>query len=147
MRKKNLEVNISPALQSILQEVQLFGNININTRQSTLQIKPGRKEQAQNLVPAIPRIEEIKPTMLRTLTIPEDTKSESTPVCMILPDGKCMILDFLKKEQKLSKRTVLCVFLHATRRSPRAPPSIASERRGKRPNANLVWVTPAGGPR
>ncbi|VDI60942.1 Hypothetical predicted protein [Mytilus galloprovincialis] len=61
--------------------------------QSTLQIKPGRKDQAQNLVPAIPRIEEIKPTMLRTLTIPEDMKSESTPVCRILPDGKCLILN------------------------------------------------------
>ncbi|XP_071161564.1 uncharacterized protein [Mytilus edulis] len=94
--EKNSEVKISPALQSILQEVQLFGNININTRQSTLQIKPGRKDQAQNLVPAIPRIEEIKPTMLRTLTIPEDMKSESTPVCMILPDGKCLILNRYK---------------------------------------------------
>ncbi|VDI61712.1 Hypothetical predicted protein [Mytilus galloprovincialis] len=90
--EKNLEVNISPALQSILQEVKYFGNIIINTRQSTLQIKPGRKDQAQNLVPAIPRIEEIKPAMLRTLTIPEDMKSEFTPVCRILPDGKYLII-------------------------------------------------------
>ncbi|XP_071161567.1 E3 ubiquitin-protein ligase TRIM71-like [Mytilus edulis] len=92
--EKNLEVNISPALQSILQQVKSLGNININTSQSTLQIKPGRKDQAQNLVPAIPRIEEIKPSLLRNLTIPEDMKYEiNVPVCRILPDGKCLIFN------------------------------------------------------
>ncbi|XP_071161566.1 E3 ubiquitin-protein ligase TRIM71-like [Mytilus edulis] len=91
--EKNLEVNISPALQSILQEVKLFGNININTSQSTLRIKPGRKDQAQNLFQAVPRLEEIKPTMLRTLTIPEDMNSTRIPVCRILTDGKCLILN------------------------------------------------------
>ncbi|VDI61713.1 Hypothetical predicted protein [Mytilus galloprovincialis] len=71
LEETNLEVTISSVLQSILQDVKSYGDININTRQSTLCIKAGRKDQAQNLVPAIPRIEEIKPSMMRTLTIPK----------------------------------------------------------------------------
>ncbi|XP_063425572.1 uncharacterized protein LOC134709337 [Mytilus trossulus] len=94
LEEKNLAVIISSTLQSILQDVKSFGNININTSQSTLQIKPGRKDQAQNLVPAIPRIEVIKPTMLRTLTMQEDMQYEiNAPICRILPDGKCLILN------------------------------------------------------
>ncbi|XP_076100579.1 uncharacterized protein LOC143069696 [Mytilus galloprovincialis] len=91
--EKNLEVIISPALQSILKEVKSFGDININTNQSTLRLNAGRKDQAQNLVPTVRRIEEIKPSMLRTLTIPEDIKSDRAPICMILPDGKYLIIN------------------------------------------------------
>ncbi|XP_076100590.1 uncharacterized protein LOC143069703 [Mytilus galloprovincialis] len=91
--EKNFEVIISPALQSILKEVKSFGDININTNQSTLRLNAGRKDQAQNLVPTVPRIEEIKPTMLRPLTIPEDIKSDSAPICRILPDGEYLIIN------------------------------------------------------
>ncbi|XP_076095795.1 uncharacterized protein LOC143066870 [Mytilus galloprovincialis] len=91
--EKNIVVTISSALQSILQEVTSLGDIHVNTSQSTLKIKAGRKDQAQNLVPIVHGIEEIKPTMLRTLTIPEDMKSKSSPVCRILPDGKYIILN------------------------------------------------------
>ncbi|CAG2214502.1 unnamed protein product [Mytilus edulis] len=59
--EKNLEVNISSSLQSILHDVKSFGDININTTSSTLQIKTGRKDQAQNLIVHVPGIEKIKP--------------------------------------------------------------------------------------
>ncbi|CAC5358186.1 unnamed protein product [Mytilus coruscus] len=95
--EKNLEVTISPALQTILQEVKSFGDIDINTSKSTLRIKAGRKDQAQNLVSTVPRIEEIKPSMLRTLTIPEDMKSKSALICRILPDGKYLTIDYYDK--------------------------------------------------
>ncbi|CAC5358188.1 unnamed protein product [Mytilus coruscus] len=72
--EKNLEVSIPSALESILQDVKSFGEINISTSQSTLRIKPGRKNQAQNLVPTVPRIEKIKPSM-------------------ILPDGKYLTIN------------------------------------------------------
>ncbi|CAG2254039.1 unnamed protein product [Mytilus edulis] len=78
--------------------VESFGDININTTSSTLQIKAGRKDQAQHLVPNVPGIEQIKPNLLTTLTLPEDMKSLSITACLILPDGKCMILDYNKKE-------------------------------------------------
>ncbi|CAC5358184.1 unnamed protein product [Mytilus coruscus] len=88
LEEKNLEVSISSALQLILQDVKSFGNININTSKSSLRIQAGRKDQAQNLVPTVPRIEEIKPSMLRTLTIQEDMKHTGLSACRILPDGK-----------------------------------------------------------
>ncbi|CAC5374074.1 unnamed protein product [Mytilus coruscus] len=91
--EKNLEVTMSSALHSILQDVKSFGDINIITSQLTLRTKAGRKEQAQYLVITVPRIEEIKPSMLRTLTIPEDMKSINIYACRILPDGKYIILD------------------------------------------------------
>ncbi|XP_063425453.1 uncharacterized protein LOC134709211 [Mytilus trossulus] len=103
LEEKNLEVTISSALQSILQEVESFGDIKINTNQSTLRLNAGRKDQAQNLVPTIPIIEEIKPTILRTLTIPKDMKSDSVPVFRLLLDGKYIILNrsFLSESSAL----------------------------------------------
>ncbi|XP_063426123.1 uncharacterized protein LOC134709931 [Mytilus trossulus] len=94
--EKNLEVNISSALQSIFKDVKSFGDININTTSSSLQIKAGRKDQAQHLVPKVSGIEQIKPSLLTKLTLPEDMKSLEIMACLILPDGKCMILDYNK---------------------------------------------------
>ncbi|CAC5393967.1 unnamed protein product [Mytilus coruscus] len=95
--EKNLEVHISSALQSILQDVKSFGDININTTSSTLRLNTERKEQAQHLVLKVPGIEQIKPSLLTRLTIPEDIKSLNTSACLILRDGKCIILDYNKK--------------------------------------------------
>lgn len=100
--EKNLEVTISSSLQSIVRDVKSFGNIHINSSQSTLRIKTGRKAQAQNLSPICPGIEEIKPTMLITLTIPDDMKSKlKIRACRILPDGKYLILDFQDESRLL----------------------------------------------
>ncbi|XP_063418628.1 uncharacterized protein LOC134701410 [Mytilus trossulus] len=103
LEEKNLEVTISSGLQSILQEVESFGDIKINTNPSTLRLNAGRKYQAQNLVPTIPIIEEIKPTILRTLTIPKDMKSDRVPVFRLLLDGKYLILNrsFLSESSAL----------------------------------------------
>ncbi|XP_071161846.1 tripartite motif-containing protein 2-like [Mytilus edulis] len=98
--ERNLEVNISSALQTILQDVKSFGDININTTASTLKVKAGRKDQAQHLVPNVPGIEQIKPSLLTKLTIPKDMKSLSIIASFILPDGKFIILD-QKKYQLL----------------------------------------------
>ncbi|VDI52464.1 Hypothetical predicted protein [Mytilus galloprovincialis] len=102
--EKNLEVNISSALQSIFQNVKSFGDININTTASTLQIKTGRKDQAQHLVPKVPGIEQIKPNLLTTLTLPEDMKHLDIYTCLILPDGTFIILDNYKKQLVLFRR-------------------------------------------
>ncbi|CAG2232752.1 unnamed protein product [Mytilus edulis] len=91
--KVNLELTISSELQSILKDVKTFGNININTRPFTLQLKAVRKDQAQYLVHATPTIEQIKPSLLRHLTIPQDRKNINIYACRILPDGKYLILD------------------------------------------------------
>ncbi|VDI38947.1 Hypothetical predicted protein [Mytilus galloprovincialis] len=91
--QKHLEVNLSSALQSILKDVKSFGNININTTTSTLKIKTGRKDQAQQLIPKVPGVEQIKPSLLTRLTIPKDIKPLTITACLILPDGKFIILD------------------------------------------------------
>ncbi|XP_071160536.1 tripartite motif-containing protein 2-like [Mytilus edulis] len=91
--EKNLEVNLSSALQSFLQDVNSFGIININTTTSTLKIKAGRKDQAQHLIPKFPGVEQIKPSLLTRLTISKDIKSLVIFACLILPDGKFIILD------------------------------------------------------
>ncbi|XP_052097532.1 uncharacterized protein LOC127732530 isoform X6 [Mytilus californianus] len=96
--EKNLQVNISSALQSILRDVKSFGDININTTSSTLQIKAGRKDQAQHLISKVPGIEQIKPSLLTRLTTPKDMKTLSIVACRILPDGKFIILDCNKKQ-------------------------------------------------
>ncbi|VDH98809.1 Hypothetical predicted protein [Mytilus galloprovincialis] len=97
--EKNLEVNISSALQSLLHDVKSFGDININTTSSTLQLKAGRKDQAQTLISEIPEIEQIKPSLLTKLTIPKDLNTLTISTCRILPDGKIIILE--NKENQL----------------------------------------------
>ncbi|CAG2203982.1 unnamed protein product [Mytilus edulis] len=87
----NLELTISSKLQSILKDVKSFGDININTSPFTLQLKAVRKDQAQYLVPTIPTIEQINPSMVRQLNIPQDRKSFNILACTILPDGKYLI--------------------------------------------------------
>ncbi|CAG2230306.1 unnamed protein product [Mytilus edulis] len=89
----NLELSISSKLQSILKDVKSFGDININTSPFTLQLKAVRKDQAQYLVPTIPTIEQIKPSMVRQLNIPQDRKYINILACTILPDGKYLIHD------------------------------------------------------
>ncbi|VDI38583.1 Hypothetical predicted protein [Mytilus galloprovincialis] len=82
----NLELTISSELQSILKDVKSFGDININTSSFTLQLKAVRKDQAQYLVHTTPTIEQIKPSLLRHLTIPQERKSIDIHACTILPD-------------------------------------------------------------
>ncbi|XP_071165938.1 uncharacterized protein [Mytilus edulis] len=96
--EKNLEVNLASALQSFLQDVKSFGNININTTTSTLKIKTGRKDQAQHLLPKVPGVEQIKPSLLTRLTISKDIKFLSISACLILPDGKFIILNGNRKQ-------------------------------------------------
>ncbi|XP_052097533.1 uncharacterized protein LOC127732530 isoform X7 [Mytilus californianus] len=93
--EKNLEVNISSALQSIVRGVKSFGDIYINTTFSTFEIKPGRKDQAQNLISKVPGIDEIKPSLLTRLTTPEDMKILDIYACLMLPDGKFLILNYV----------------------------------------------------
>ncbi|CAC5358059.1 unnamed protein product [Mytilus coruscus] len=94
--EKNLEVNISSVLQSI-QDVKSFGDININTTSSILQIKAGRNDQAQNVISKVADNIEIEPFLLKRLTVPKDMKTLSIYACCILPDGKFVILDHYKK--------------------------------------------------
>ncbi|CAG2249913.1 unnamed protein product [Mytilus edulis] len=84
---KNLEINISSHLRSILENVESFGDININTTVSTLRLKTGRKDQAQHLTSNIPGIEQIKPTLLRRLIIQEEFKFLGSETCLILSDA------------------------------------------------------------
>ncbi|XP_063418728.1 E3 ubiquitin-protein ligase TRIM71-like [Mytilus trossulus] len=83
--EKNIEVNIATVLQSILQDVKSFGDININTTFSTLQIKSGRTEQAQHLVSKV--INDIKPSFLKRLTIPENLRYLDINACLVLKDA------------------------------------------------------------
>ncbi|XP_071162048.1 tripartite motif-containing protein 2-like [Mytilus edulis] len=96
--EQNLEVNLSSVLQSFLQDVNSFGIININTTTSTLKINAERKDQAQHMIPKVPGVEEIKPSLLTRLTIPKDIKSVNITACLILPDGKFIILDSNKNQ-------------------------------------------------
>ncbi|XP_063426573.1 uncharacterized protein LOC134710234 [Mytilus trossulus] len=91
--EKCLEVTISSELQSILKDVKSFGDIKTNSRPYTIQVKAGRKDQAQYLVPVIPTIEQIKPVMQRPLTIPVHMKYEYMFACRILPDNTYLVLN------------------------------------------------------
>ncbi|CAG2214488.1 unnamed protein product [Mytilus edulis] len=115
--EKNLEVIISSALESILHDLKSFGDICINARSSTLQIKAGRKDQAQHLIVNIPGIEEIKPFLLTRLTIPKDMKTLIIYACRILPDGKFIILDCHKKQLLLFSKDGIFIRIVATFKS------------------------------
>lgn len=69
------EKNLESRIQSILENVESFGDININTTFSTLRIKTGSKEQDQHLVPKTNGIEQIKPSLLRRFTIPKVSRN------------------------------------------------------------------------
>ncbi|VDI16219.1 Hypothetical predicted protein [Mytilus galloprovincialis] len=96
--EKNLDVNISSALQLIFNDVKSFGDIAINTTSSTLQIKAGRKDQAQHLISKNPEIEDIKPSLLKRLKIHKDMNTLCILACRILPDGKFIILDYFNNQ-------------------------------------------------
>ncbi|XP_071161784.1 tripartite motif-containing protein 2-like [Mytilus edulis] len=92
--EKNLELNISPSIQSIEKDVKSFGDITINTNSSTLLIKTGRKNEAL----CIPKMDLIKTSRLKRLTIPKNMTFLDIRACLILPDGRVVILDYNKKQ-------------------------------------------------
>ncbi|CAC5391108.1 unnamed protein product [Mytilus coruscus] len=63
-----------------------------------LQINAGRKDQAQHLLPNVPEIEQIKPSLFTRLTLRKDMKPLDLRACLILPDGKFIITDHNKKQ-------------------------------------------------
>ncbi|CAC5355933.1 unnamed protein product [Mytilus coruscus] len=92
LKEINLDIKISSALQSILQDVKSFGDINITASCSTVKIKAGREDQAQ-LVHSFPGIEQIKSFLLKTVTMPEKIGRVDIFACSLLPDRKILILD------------------------------------------------------
>ncbi|XP_052058530.1 tripartite motif-containing protein 3-like [Mytilus californianus] len=96
LKENNLEIKISSALQSILQDVKSFGDINITSSPSTVQIKAGRKDQAQQLVHTVPEVNQIKPSLLKTVTMPGKIGSVTIYACRILHDGSFLIIDHKK---------------------------------------------------
>ncbi|VDI61546.1 Hypothetical predicted protein [Mytilus galloprovincialis] len=93
LSEKNLNMSFSPDLQSILQDVKSFGDIAISISPSTLQVKTIRKDQAQQLVPNIPDVEQIKPFWMYAMTIPKGIFPLLIKACVVLPDDTFIILD------------------------------------------------------
>ncbi|CAG2211420.1 unnamed protein product [Mytilus edulis] len=79
-----------------LKVIKSFGEINITARCFSIQVKTGRKDQAQDLVSTVPRIEQIQPLLVRTLT--EEIGPINVFACRILPDSNFIILDNHKKQ-------------------------------------------------
>lgn len=91
---KNAEVTLSPALQSVLQDIKSFGNVSIKSSPSGFKLKTGRKDQAQILVvPVNHGIEQIAPILITTLQIPEGKEDLDIISCHILTDGTILLLD------------------------------------------------------
>ncbi|VDI56410.1 Hypothetical predicted protein [Mytilus galloprovincialis] len=93
LSEKNLNMSISSDLQYILQDVKSFGDITISISPSTLQVKTIRKDQAQQLVPNIPDVEQIKPFRMYAMTIPDNMFPLLIEACVVLPDDTFIILD------------------------------------------------------
>ncbi|CAC5391087.1 unnamed protein product [Mytilus coruscus] len=96
LNDKNLEANIASALQSILQDVKSFGEVNIITTFPIFKEKTSKKYEDRNLVSIFQGIEKIRPSLMRRLTIPEDMKSVNIWSCFVLPGGKLNIYDYNK---------------------------------------------------
>ncbi|XP_071161843.1 E3 ubiquitin-protein ligase TRIM71-like [Mytilus edulis] len=101
LKENNLQVIITPSVHSIVKYVKSFGDIHIHTRPSPLQVNAGREDQAQFLVPTYPGFDLIKPSMLKTLSIPDDKKCIHIGACRILPDSTYLILNNQDKKSQL----------------------------------------------
>ncbi|CAG2186868.1 unnamed protein product [Mytilus edulis] len=120
LNEENIEVDISSTIKSIVQEDdQLFGKIRISSRPHTLQLKAGRRDQAQYLASNYPRMEQIKPLFMRTLKIPEKMISLEICACVVLQDGKFGILDFTGKRLLLFSNEG--IFMREVRKFERNP--------------------------
>lgn len=81
-----LEIILSTALQSILQEVKSFGNISITPAPKSIQVKNIGKNQAQQLVSKVHEMEHIKPSLMSTLSVP-NRYTLNIPDCQIYFDS------------------------------------------------------------
>ncbi|XP_063409093.1 uncharacterized protein LOC134692565 [Mytilus trossulus] len=94
----DVEITVSSTVKSVLQDIKSFGNISVKSSTKTFQTKIGRKDQAQHLVPMVYGIEQIKPSLLNSLSVPKgDSLKRITG--QILPDG--MLLLFHNKKNTL----------------------------------------------
>ncbi|XP_063426515.1 uncharacterized protein LOC134710205 [Mytilus trossulus] len=91
LSEKNLNITLSSDLQSIIEDVKSFGDIAISISPPTLQVKTRKKGQAQQLVPNITDIEQIKPFWMYVMTIPKFPLL--IKACVVLPDDTFMILE------------------------------------------------------
>ncbi|VDI64626.1 Hypothetical predicted protein [Mytilus galloprovincialis] len=96
LNENTLEIEISFHLESMSEVIKSFGEINITARCFPIQVKTGRKDQAQDLVSTAPGIEQIQPLLVRTLT--EEIGPINVCACRILPDSNFIILDSHKKQ-------------------------------------------------
>ncbi|CAC5355934.1 unnamed protein product [Mytilus coruscus] len=67
--------------------------MNIKTSSSTVQIKAGRKDQGQHLVPVFLGNENIEPSLKKSVTMPKEICPVAMNACRILLDGKILALD------------------------------------------------------
>ncbi|VDI62507.1 Hypothetical predicted protein [Mytilus galloprovincialis] len=86
----DVEISVSSTVKSILQDVKSFGNISVKSSRKIFQTKTGRKDQAQHLVPMVHGIEQIKPTLLNSLRVPEGEILQII-TSRILPDGTLLL--------------------------------------------------------
>ncbi|CAC5355939.1 SPTB [Mytilus coruscus] len=93
LNENTLEIKVASHLQSISEVVKSFGEINITTSSCSVQLKTGRNDQAQDVVPGI---EQIQPSLVRTLT--DEIGPINICACCILPDSNFLILEYPQKQ-------------------------------------------------
>lgn len=89
LNEHDLEIELSADVQSILDDVESFGDIHITTSFCSVKVKAGRK----HFVQMVSKIEQINPSLLRTLTVPDEIRPIDVNACRILPDGNFLILN------------------------------------------------------
>ncbi|CAC5356941.1 unnamed protein product [Mytilus coruscus] len=94
LNDSNMEITVSSALQSILQEVNSFGNISIKPAPNNFKVKTVGIYQAQQLVPKVHEMDHIKPFLMNSLSVP-NRYILNIPACQIFHDiknKKCTLL-------------------------------------------------------
>lgn len=87
LNENNIKVNISSAIIEIRQHIETFGNISVDSQPNTFQPFTVRRNEAQYLVRKIPE---------KSLQLPL-SENLSINSCLILPDGKFLLLVHNKK--------------------------------------------------
>ncbi|CAC5358143.1 unnamed protein product [Mytilus coruscus] len=64
LHDNNMEVKILSEVYSVLQDVYSFGKISIKSTPYSVHGKIGRKDQAQRIVPTVPKPEQVKPSLM-----------------------------------------------------------------------------------
>lgn len=93
LNKNNLEIKISPALQSSVHDLESFGEINIVTRSTAFPLLAGGNNLTPHIAPTFHKTDKNK-LLVKTLTASDEVEPINIDDCRISAYGKCVFFNY-----------------------------------------------------